>query len=258
MITLSSDSGSPYPAAMKGVIAQHSEARLVDVAHQFPRQSAQTTAFWLRELLPYFPPAVHLVAVAPGPDRAELVVRAGEHAFVGPDNGVLLPPARELADDYEAYRLAEFGDGTGSWPPDPGSSTFRGRDVFAPMAAHVHEQGVTKVDAIDALEPTTAEEPVSVPEPTVEDDAIRGEVLAVDDFGTAVTNIPGDLLTDHDGTHVRVNGTAAQVRRSAAAVEAGKRVVTAGSHGTVELTINGGRGTNAFSVHTGSDVVLRW
>jgi len=108
MITLSSDFGSPYPAAMKGVILSQSAARLVDVAHDFPRQDVRAAAFWLREVLPHFPPAVHLVVVDPGvgTDRAAIVVRAGDHALVGPDNGVLLPVARALADDLEIYRIA--------------------------------------------------------------------------------------------------------------------------------------------------------
>ena len=52
MITLTSDFGSPYPAAMKGVLCSHTDARLVDIAHDFPRQDVRTTAFWLREVLP--------------------------------------------------------------------------------------------------------------------------------------------------------------------------------------------------------------
>src|SRR6056297_3613778 len=123
MITLASDFGTPYPAAMKGVMLQRTDARLVDVAHDFPRQDVRTAAFWLREVLPTFPPAVHLVVVDPGvgTDRAALAIRAGDHAFVGPDNGVLLPAARALADgaDLDVFEVAHG---------DPASTTFHGRD----------------------------------------------------------------------------------------------------------------------------------
>ncbi|PSP76248.1 NAD operon protein, partial [Halobacteriales archaeon QS_3_64_16] len=100
MITLSSDFGSPYPAVMKGVLCSRTDTHLVDIAHDFPRQDVRTAAFWLREVLPYFPSAVHLVVVDPGvgTERKALVVRAGEHALVGPDNGILLPAARALAE----------------------------------------------------------------------------------------------------------------------------------------------------------------
>ncbi|MFB6078548.1 MAG: SAM-dependent chlorinase/fluorinase, partial [Halarchaeum sp.] len=66
MITLASDFDSPYPAAMRGVLCSNTDARLVDVAHDFPRQDVRAAAFWLRELLPTFPPATHLVVVDPG------------------------------------------------------------------------------------------------------------------------------------------------------------------------------------------------
>ena len=140
MITLASDFGTPYPAAMKGVILRRCDARLVDVGHDFPRQDVRSAAFWLREVLPEFPPAVHLVVVDPdvGTDRAALVVRVGEHALVGLDNGVLLPAARRLADDdgVETYELEI---------EDPRSSTFHGRDVFAPGAAAVHEADLDQI-----------------------------------------------------------------------------------------------------------------
>jgi len=67
MITLASDFGSPYPAAMRGVLlGRDPDAVLVDVSHELPRQDVRAAAFWLREVLPYFPPAVHLAVVDPG------------------------------------------------------------------------------------------------------------------------------------------------------------------------------------------------
>src|SRR6056297_2694765 len=144
MITLTTDFGSPYPAAMKGVICQRTDARIEDIAHDLPRQDVRAAAFWLTQTLPYFPPAVHCVVVDPGvgTDRAALVVRAGDHALVGPDNGVLLPAARTLPN--------QSGEGTGievfRWVyEDPESSTFHGRDVFAPAAATVHNHEVREV-----------------------------------------------------------------------------------------------------------------
>jgi S-adenosylmethionine hydrolase len=250
MITLSSDFGSPYPAAMKGVCLQHSDARIVDVAHDFPRQDVRAAAFWLREVLPYFPPAVHCVVVDPGVGtvREALVVRAGDHALVGPDNGVLLPVARELGDP-EVFAV-DYGD--------PESSTFHGRDVFAPTAARVHEVGVDAFeDAVDCA-PFAEYADLSFPEPTGREDGVTGEVLVVDGFGNAITNIPGDALTDRFGSDVTINGVWAPARRTYAAVEPGDRLVTVGSHGNVELAVNRGRGDDRFSVSTGSKVRLRW
>ncbi|WP_254767266.1 SAM hydrolase/SAM-dependent halogenase family protein [Salinilacihabitans rarus] len=251
MITLSSDFGSPYPAAMKGVILGRTDARLVDVAHDFPRQDVRAAAFWLREVLPYFPPAVHLVVVDPGvgTDRNALVVRAGEHLLVGPDNGVLLPAARELAGDadIEVYEWAY---------EDPDSATFHGRDVFAPAAAAVHEAGVDGFEALDRATPAEEYDDLQFPESRSRAGGAEGEVLVVDGFGNTVTNVPGETLEGLD--EVEVNGERAPVEPAYARVRPGTRLVTVGSHGNVELAVNRGRGDEAFGVDVGDRVELAW
>ena len=269
MITLSSDFGVPYPAAMKGVILSRSDARLVDVSHAFPRQDVRATAFWLREVLPYFPSAVHLIVVDPGvgTDRAALVVRAGEHVLVGPDNGVLVPVARALAareasdgtgpdaESLEVYRVLEdAGETDTAWPPDPDSSTFHGRDVFAPAAARVHEYGVDAADP--GLEPTGSWVELAFPTPEVGTEGASGTVLVVDDFGNAITNVPGTVLEGLES--VEVNGDPAPVRNTYATRDPGDRLVTVGSHGNVELAVNRGRGSEAFEVAQGDTIELRW
>jgi S-adenosylmethionine hydrolase len=248
MITLSSDFGSPYPAAMKGVVLSRTDAQLVDVSHEFPRQDVRATAFWLREILPYFPPAVHLVVVDPGvgTERDAIAVRAGGHALVGPDNGVLVPVASELADgSFEVFRVDEG---------DPASSTFHGRDVFAPAAATVHEAGIGAFHEREAFTPADDVVDLSFPEPTVDEDGASGEVLVVDDFGNTITNVPGEVLADRFGDDVTVDGETAPARETYAAVETGQRLVTVGSHGNVELAVNQGRGDDAFGLAVGDTV----
>jgi len=250
MITLASDFGTPYPAAMKGAILRRCDARLVDVGHEFPRQNVRAAAFWLARILPEFPPAVHLVVVDPGvgTDRAALVVRAGEHLLVGPDNGVLLPPARGLAGeatDIETYELAA---------ENPRSSTFHGRDVFAPGAATVHEADLDRLAELDGLSPTDGVVDLGFPEPKLTADGVVGEVLVVDGFGNVVTNVPGTTLGNR--SVVRVDGEPVSVVPSYAHVEAGDRIVTVGSHGNVELAVNKGRGDEAFDVGVGDAVRL--
>ncbi|EMA11524.1 hypothetical protein SAMN05443574_103227 [Haloarcula vallismortis] len=256
MITLSSDFGSPYPAAMKGVICRATDARIEDIAHDFPRQDVRAAAFWLTQTLPYFPPAVHCVVVDPGvgTDRDALVVRAGEHALVGPDNGVLLPVARELA-ETESDGADAFEVFTWAYD-DPASTTFHGRDVFAPAAAAVHDTGVADIETRPEIDPTDDYADLRFPAATVEGDRASGEVLVVDDFGNAVTNIPGDVLADRFGEAVSVGGVEASVGRAYAAVDRGQRLVTVGSHGNVELAVNRGRGDEAFGVSTGDIVDL--
>jgi len=259
MITLSSDFGSPYPAAMKGVIASRCDARLIDVAHDFPRQDVRTAAFWLGEVLRYFPPAVHLVVVDPGvgTDRAAIAVRTGGHALVGPDNGVLLPAARRLA-------KGEGGD-RGNAPEvfeieyaDPASVTFHGRDVFAPAAAEIHDVGVDRMEDLSLLAPDADYEDLAFPEADVDAGGASGVVLVVDGFGNAITNIPGEALEGRFGGTVAVDGEPAPVEPTYAAVPPNERLVTVGSHGNVELAVNHGRGEDAFDVAAGDAVRIDW
>jgi len=264
MITLTSDFGTPYPAAMKGAILSRCDARLVDVGHDFPRQNVRAAAFWLSKVLSEFPPAVHLVVVDPGvgTDRAALVVQVGEHALVGPDNGVLLPPARALAGTpasgaaggedvrtpaIDAYELD---------PGEPRSSTFHGRDVFAPGAAAVHEAGVERLDELDELEPTDDIVDLEFPDPERIDEGFLGEVLVVDGFGNVVTNVPGGVLGNR--SVARIDGEPVQVVRSYAHAEAGEAVVTVGSHGNVECAVNRGRGDARFGLETGDAVRIEF
>jgi S-adenosylmethionine hydrolase len=250
MITLASDFGSPYPAAMKGTILRRTDARLVDVSHDLPRGAIRESAFWLRETLPTFPPATHLAVVDPGvgTDRGVLVARAGRHTFVGPDNGLLVPAVRRIGTEPDWFHAD---------PGDPASSTFHGRDVFAPLAAETHEfveeMGVGALGDHDRLTPT---EPVDcrLPEAAVADDRVEGFVLAVDDFGNVVTNVPGDFL---DGREVvRVNGQEVPVGATFGAVDPGSPVVVVGSHGYVECDVNDGRGDEWFGLSPGNTVEI--
>ncbi len=291
MITLASDFGTPYPAAMKGVILRQTDAQLVDVAHDLPRQDVRAAAFWLRETLPWFPPATHLAVVDPGvgTGRAAVVVEAGDHTLVGPDNGSLLPPARRLAapgpPDPVLYRrfdgrqpMSEADDA----PDDPGdgsadtnevavyrvddtgarSSTFHGRDVFAPAAALVHDHGVAALRDRGLLTPVAAPVSLSLPEATVEAGRATGVVLVADDFGNLITNVPGHAVEGVDRVAVRPGTDAANGERVVPVVETfavvapGDPLATVGSHGNVELDVNQGRGDEAFGLAAGDAVEL--
>jgi len=269
MITLASDFGTPYPAAMRGVIRRRTDAELVDISHEFPRQDVRAAAFWLRELLPYVPPAVHCVVVDPGvgTDRRAIVLRVGEHALVGPDNGVLAPVARELREPAPAAGAGLRGvenptEHDGAVGIDafeivveaPESSTFHGRDVFAPAAAAVRETGTDSLSECPFLEPIDEYVDLRLPAYERYEDGVVGEVLVVDGFGNAITNVPGAVLEGRDS--VRVNDDPVPVGASFAAVPEGQWLTTVGSHGNVELAVNQGRGDEAFGVAPGDPIWL--
>ncbi|MFB6112673.1 MAG: S-adenosyl-l-methionine hydroxide adenosyltransferase family protein [Halodesulfurarchaeum sp.] len=250
MLTLTSDFGAPYPAAMKGVILSITDTRLVDVSHEMPRQDLPGSAFWLTRILPYFPPAVHLVVVDPGvgTDRDVLAVRSGDHVLVGPDNGVLVPPAETLHEDPTYYVVDH---------DDPESSTFHGRDVFAPIAAEIHDAGIDRLETEDRFTRTNDFETLTLPSANVEKTSAAGSVLTIDDFGNAITSVPGEFIRGSFGEEIEVNGKRVPIARTYASEDPGTALVTVGSHGNVELAVNQGRGAGAFDVDRGDEVVLR-
>src|SRR3970282_2263148 len=133
ILTLLSDFGSrsPYPAAMKAVVAARVDAQFVDISHDVRRHDVREGAFPLASVAPFCPTGtVHLAVVDPGVGTARrpLIVVSGGQTFVGPDNGLLIPAARRLgtAAVFEISDPAILGERI--------SSTFHGRDVFAPAA----------------------------------------------------------------------------------------------------------------------------
>lgn len=273
MITLASDFGPPYPAAMRGVVRRRTDAEILDVSHDLPRGDVRAGAFWLRFLLPEFPPAVHCAVVDPGvgTDRAAVVVRAGDHAVVAPDNGLAIPVARRLAAGGRGGSVDDFAEADpaaaapaievfGIDVPDPDSATFHGRDVFAPAAADVHEAGVANLDAVDRVAPADDYVDLSLPTATVDRNAAGepvsavGEVMVIDTFGNVITNVPGEVL---DGVEtVEVNGERVPVGETFADVDRGDRLVTVGSHGYVECDVNDGRGDERFGLGSRSGVQI--
>ena len=281
LLTLASDFGAPYPAAMRGVVRRRTDADLLDVTHELPRGDPLGAGFWLRFVLPEFPPAVHCTVVDPGvgTDRNAVAVRAGAHVVVAPDNGLAIPPARALAADpngdvdtppaspgIDVYRIDGF---------DPASATFHGRDVFAPAAADIVEaiaqSGERAADHTAELYETLEDldwlthvddyVDLEIPVPTrhaVADGlAVDGAVLVVDDFGNAITNVPGSVVEDADHDRIRVNDTVVPVVETFAGVGRGEKLVTVGSHGYVECDVNDGSGAASFGLSPGDTVRLR-
>jgi len=210
--TLTTDFGlaEPFVGVMKGVIAGITPAaRVVDLTHAVAAQDVAAGAFSLATAYPYFPPGtIHLAIVDPGVGsaRAAVAVAAGGYYWVAPDNGLLGYALAALAtggqlqgqwrdgrwylgDDAQAVVLSE----PRYWLPIV-SRTFHGRDVFAPVAAHL-ARGV----ALAALgTPITSVSALAIPGPEPLVDGWEGLVLHVDRFGNLVTNLPAALLGARD------------------------------------------------------------
>ena len=138
-ITFLSDYGhaDDFVGVCHGVIARIvPEARVIDVTHGVARHDVRSGALILRRALPFFPPGVHLAVVDPqvGSERRAIALRTADEdrLLVGPDNGLLALAARRFGGAVEAVDI-----GRSQLRLEPASATFHGRDIFAPVAAHL-------------------------------------------------------------------------------------------------------------------------
>lgn len=185
IITLTTDFGlsDPYVAMMKGVILSiNPAARIVDVSHQVRAGSIIQAAGLIHETFPFYPKGtVHVAVVDPGvgSERRLMGMEAGGHFFVGPDNGVFWP----LIEDYKGSEIIHLTESRYFLPSI--SHTFHGREVFAPVAAHL-SQGVSLKRMGSKLS-----DPVQLhfPKPQKEGEKLYGQITRVDNFGNLITNI---------------------------------------------------------------------
>jgi S-adenosylmethionine hydrolase len=244
LVTLLTDFGTAdgYVAEMKGVLMSSvPEAMLLDLSHELAPQDVESARLALARCWRRFPPAtVHLVVVDPGvgSSRRALAVESDDRLLVGPDNGVL-SPALLLA----GARVVELPI------PPTASPTFHGRDVFAPAAAllaagaPLDTLGSPVTDAIVRRTPEARRRA---------DGALEGEVIAVDRFGNAITN----LLSRRGGV-LEVAGRSLPVRRTYADVARGDAVALCGSSGLVEVAVRDGSAASVLGIGRGTIVVWR-
>ena len=156
------------------------DAQIVDIGHTIRKYAIRDGAFLLRFALPYFPVGVHVAVVDPGvgTQRRPIGVRTGRgDVLIGPDNGLLLPAADALGGAVEARELTNRD----LWLPIT-SSTFHGRDIFAPVAGHLAAGDAS----FDDVGPRIATEHlVRLPEPSARAShgMIETVVTYVDSFG---------------------------------------------------------------------------
>lgn len=243
-ITLLTDFGTAdgYVAEMKGVLMSHAPGiQVVDLSHDIPPHEIDAARLAVARYWQRFPQGtVHLVVVDPGvgSDRQAIAVSSEARFLVGPDNGVLSPAL--LLPGARAVALPV---------PVDAAPTFHGRDVFAPAAA-----ALARGALLDSLGfPVDAPVIRRTPEAVKEDDGwLRGEVILVDRFGNAVTN----LLAIHGG-QVHVGDREVPLRRTYADVGAGEAVALVGSSGLIEIAVRDGNAALELGLTRGSLVRIR-
>lgn len=255
LLTLTTDFGTrdAYVAAMKGTILRICpDARLIDITHEIAPQDVMEAAFVLREAVPYFPDdAVHLVVVDPGvgTERRSIALQHGQRRFVGADNGLF----DLLLDDETPDALVEL-DRPAFWRTGAPSTTFHGRDIFAPAAAHLAEG--RPLDAIGT--PIDALKPLHWALPITDEQGIRGWVVHVDHFGNAITNIPRTLLDEHRrGRALKCfagNAILKSVESTYGNVAEGEPLLLVGSSDHLEIAVNGGNASELLDIRKGTPV----
>jgi S-adenosylmethionine hydrolase len=256
LITLTTDFGARdwFAGTMKGVIAGLApKANVVDLTHEIAAGDIRAGAFALRAGYHFFPKgAVHVAVIDPGvgSERRAIAVRTANYLFVGPDNGVLSwALAREKikavhALENEAYFLPNV------------SNTFHGRDLFAPVAAHL-VCGLPLRKLGPALKDFAR---LDWPEPRRRKHAVEGEVVYLDRFGNAITNIANELVPASPRAACELAGRRRRLcplKKFYQAVPLHAPVAIPGSSGFLEIAINGGSAARSLGLRLGNGVVVR-
>ena len=274
LITLTTDFGTadPYVGVMKGVILGiNPQASIVDISHEIEPQSVLEGAFIIGSSHGFFPEGtIHVVVVDPGvgTSRSALLLVTPSASFFSPDNGILSyvlesghAQRREIPDSsqdspsaeasrvslpqgYRAYRLTNR-----EYWLDPVSSTFHGRDIFAPAAAHL-SLGVPAHRLGEEMQRITC-----LPSrlPLWEGSTLVGQVVHIDRFGNLITNIRAEMLPSKGASTIRVKEHRI-AGLSPSYAEGAQLLAIIGSHGNLEVSIKNGSAREELRASVGDPV----
>ncbi|MEM1602129.1 MAG: SAM-dependent chlorinase/fluorinase [Candidatus Bathyarchaeia archaeon] len=259
IITLLSDFGlkDSYVAEMKAVILSIlPDAQIVDISHEVRKFDVRMGAFLLARAAPFFPRGtVHVAIVDPGvgTTRRPIIVETERSFYVGPDNGILMLSARRegirhaYVIENEKYMLKNI------------SRTFHGRDIFAPVAAHIaagippSEMGSEVHDLVTP----------SFTEPKLSENSVEGEIIHVDDFGNLVTNITENdlrILGITEGNHLLFEfgrkRLLLKICKAYGEVQVGAPLAIIGSCNLLEISVNQGNASKLFGLDVGAKIVM--
>ncbi len=260
ILTLLTDFGTrdSYVGVMKGAIAQiNPSLTIIDLTHDVPPQDIVHARFALMTAVPYFPAGtVHVVVVDPGvgSDRRSIAVAFGHSGtqpagfLVGPDNGLF---SGVLA-QYPVLSAVELTNSQ-YWRAAQISSTFHGRDIFAPVGAHL-ASGLSLEEIGSAIAPDTLT-PSPVPSPLRQNHSISGCIQAVDHFGNLITNVHEKDVANSTWavwiTDLWIHPVVTYSNRPP-----GSPLALIGSHGWVEIAINCGNAQRILNLNVGDPIQI--
>ena len=263
-ITFLSDYGyeDEFAGVCRAVIARIApDAPVIDLTHGIEGHGIERGAEVLANALPYTPAGVHLAVVDPGvgsPRRALAVSTATEErVLVGPDNGLLWPAIEQLGGAVEAVDVS-----LSRFRLEPISATFHGRDVFAPVAAHL-ARGASLADAGDAIAADSLVR-LETSQPVIEADRVLAHVVSLDGFGNASLDL-ADRHLPETGLRlgrkltIEAGGTThdAVFTLTFADVPDGGLILYGNSYGSLAVALNRGDAASDLGLEPGTEVVLR-
>lgn len=261
IITLTTDFGlsDAYVGTMKGVmLGVAPDARLVDITHSVDPQEIHQAAYIVQTFYAYFPPGtVHLVVVDPGVggERRPIVMVTPDAMFVAPDNGVLTYVWRDAQARWGHEQVAVYELAERRYWLQRISNTFHGRDIFAPVAAHL--AAGTRPGAMGPQLAGITEAALEQPANGRRGELV-GRIIHVDHFGNCITNItPEHLAREGMGDRITVQIIDQRIPglfRTYAEGTPGSLLVLVGSSGRLELAVCNGSAARALGVGMGDTV----
>jgi len=255
ILTLTTDFGNKdgFVGTLKGVIwGICPAAQIADISHEIPPQNVLAGAFTLWRACAFFPEGtIHLAVVDPGVGTARrpLAVRLGGVTFVGPDNGLFTPMLEDAEKNGWPVEIVHLTNA--KYFLSSVSLTFHGRDIFAPIAAHL-ANGVQLEDLGPVI---TDPVRLTLPKPQKTADGWRAHVTVVDVFGNCATDLPALALTD--GQRVTFHLRGREVRGLVASYghkQPGELVALLDSENFVEIAVVNGSAAKTLGAQVG-DVV---
>ncbi len=253
LITLLTDFGTEdeYVGVMKGVILSiNPSAVIIDITHHIAAQDIVQAAYILKAAYPYFPEGtIHVVISDPGVGTPRMILAAeiSDYIFLAPDNGVL-----SLISDH-ARKIIRVENARYFLPSV--SRTFHGRDIFAPIAAHL-----SKGLMIESLGTAISSEDIKrldIPLPQVSEKGISGKIIMADRFGNLMSNIGAEDLKYLGNQCLEIqfqHRTIIGLSDSYSAVKPGEALAIIGSRGYVEIAVNCGNAAEYFNARKGESV----
>ena len=256
VITLTTDFGTAdtYVAAMKGVILSiNPTATIVDITHSISPQNVKEAAFIFHTVYRYFPKGtIHVVVVDPGvgSNRTALLVQTESYYFLAPDNGVL-----SYVFQHEKMKHVIQIDNP-RYFHHPVSSTFHGRDIFAPVAAYVSlETSVSKFgpEAEQFIK-------LDIPEPGIIGNHIYAHILHIDHFGNIITNLAKEFWRKTVGKK-KFSITCGkkkitQIYQTYAGGKSGELLAYFGSSGYLEIAQVDGSAASNLKLSTNTPIII--